>query len=180
MLPGMFRESRGNTSDGINSAMLGIVRQVNSLENPSIIDVITILTKPLDTVFVEFIAPMGIECLVTFKRNRFARVSVMKFAVAHVSNNARALILFCSQSRTPTIALINSCGDASVVNAVRLMVGSVVIPASHSLFAATGFDVLDRLVLAYESECRSVLWRFWQIVQFENLHGASRWERKQL
>lgn len=96
MFEGKLIESRGKISDGIRSAIAGIVKHVNSFEKPSCIDCMVIRTMPFDCVFISLIVAIGNDCLITCTSKRFMIDSEIKFAVAHVSNKARHLTsLFC-------------------------------------------------------------------------------------
>lgn len=106
--------------------------------------------------------------------------SEIKFAVAHVSNKARHLISFRLRSRMYINALVNNWGLDSRDIDVRLVALSGIESASHSVCVFSDFVVFDLFITAYLSRCKSVLCRFWQIVQLENLQGVSRWDRKQL
>ena len=60
--------------------------------------------------FVALIAPIGIDCFKICIFRRLTTVSDIKFAVAHVSNNARHFITLCLLSLMNINALVNNCG----------------------------------------------------------------------
>lgn len=133
MFAGILIEFRGNISDGINSVMVGIVKHVNPLQNPSRIDCMVICVIPLDSVFMGSIAAIGEEWAITRMSNRFTKDSEIKLIVAHVSNRARHLMRLPFRSRTYTNALVSNCGVDVHELVTRLVHPSPVDLASHSV-----------------------------------------------
>lgn len=92
MFDGILIESRGNISDGTESAMAGIIKHVKFLEKSLCIECIVICVTPVDSVLAPLIALIGVDNVSTRAFKRFAIVSDIKFAVAPVSSKARHLI----------------------------------------------------------------------------------------
>lgn len=118
-------------------------------------------------------APTGIDYGVELTPNRLMADSEMKFAVAHISKRARHLTILCLPSETFTIALANNCGvNVGHIDA-RLSTFSPIDSYSQSILDDSGCDSLLDLfavalalfAIAKSSKCKSVLCRFWQIVQ---------------
>lgn len=154
-------------------------RYVKSLRKLSCMDCMVMRIMPAEKVFIELIAPIGVECGVTTLLKRLTVCSEIKFAVAHVSNNARHLMKLYSLSRMYTVALVINCGMIWDT-ATRLLTLSLTLTSSHTELLSSAFAVPALLECAYPSRCNSVLCRFWQIIQLEKLQGRSRCERKQL
>lgn len=120
-----------------------------------------IRTMPLEMVLVALIALIGIECVVDCTFSCFTTDSVMKFAIAQVSNSARHFTKFSGLSPyIYTIALVNSCGVDTCDKVARLMILSSVGTSCQSVLVPSFVSVFGLLSLtAYLSECISVLCR---------------------